>query len=171
LTRVNAGNSRHLFYFLLAQPAHGRRLQADMDSSPSRWEHFDHGADIGVRGIAPTLAGAYEQAALAMTAAMVDPRYVNASEEVELQCEAPNPELLLVDWLNALIYEMATRKMLFVRFAVDIDGDRLRARAWGEAIDVARHEPAVEIKGATYTALRVYQDDDGNWVAETVIDV
>ncbi len=142
-----------------------------MQPSPGLWEHFDHGADIGVRGIAPTLAGAFEQAALAMTAVMVDPGAVNAREAVELECEASNPELLLVDWLNALIFEMATRKMLFARFAVEIDGGHLHATAWGEPIDVARHEPAVEIKGATYTALRVYHDDQGNWVTETVIDV
>ena len=29
-----------------------------------RWEHFEHGADIGVRGIGPTPASAFEQAAL-----------------------------------------------------------------------------------------------------------
>lgn len=29
------------------------------------------------------------------------------------------------------------------------------ADAWGERIDAARHHPAVEIKGATYTALQV----------------
>lgn len=33
-----------------------------------RWEHFPHGADIGVRGFGPTMAAAFEQAALAMTA-------------------------------------------------------------------------------------------------------
>jgi SHS2 domain-containing protein len=143
----------------------------DVETSPAHWEHFDHGADIGVRGIAPTLAGAFEQAALAMTAAMVDPETVEAKERIELQCRAPDPELLLVDWLNALVYEMAIRKMLFSRFSVEIRGDRLRASAWGEPIDVARHEPAVEIKGATYTALRVHQNDDGDWVAGTVIDV
>lgn len=143
----------------------------DVETSPTHWEHFDHGADIGVRGIAPTLAGAFEQAAVAMTAAMVDPQTVEAKERIELQCQAPDPELLLVDWLNALVYEMATRKMLFVRFAVNIEGEQLRASAWGEPVDVHRHEPAVEVKGATYTALRVHQDDAGHWIAETVIDV
>jgi SHS2 domain-containing protein len=143
----------------------------DVEASPAHWEHFDHGADIGVRGIAPTLAGAFEQAAVAMTAAMVDPQTVEAKQRIELQCQAPDPELLLVDWLNALVFEMATRKMLFVRFAVNIEGERLRGSAWGEPVDVHRHEPAVEIKGATYTALRVYQDDTGCWIAETVIDV
>ena len=31
------------------------------------WEHFAHGADIGVRGIGPTKEAAFEQIALALT--------------------------------------------------------------------------------------------------------
>jgi SHS2 domain-containing protein len=69
-----------------------------------------------------------------------------------------------------VIYEMATRKILFSRFEVRIDGTRLSAQAWGERADVARHQPAAEIKGATYTALRVAHDN-GSWVAQTVVDV
>jgi SHS2 domain-containing protein len=37
------------------------------------WEHFAHEADMGIRGIAPTLEQAFEQAALAMTAVVTDP--------------------------------------------------------------------------------------------------
>jgi tRNA nucleotidyltransferase (CCA-adding enzyme) len=33
-----------------------------------RWEHFEHGADIGVRGLGTSKAGAFEQAALALMA-------------------------------------------------------------------------------------------------------
>jgi len=137
----------------------------------ARWEHFEHGADIGVRGIAPTKAGAFEQAALALTAVVVDPQRVRADEAVEVSCEAPDEELLLVDWLNALVYEMATRGMIFGRFEVGLEGTRLRARAWGERLDPARHEPAVEVKGATYTALSLRQDASGAWVAQCVVDV
>jgi tRNA nucleotidyltransferase (CCA-adding enzyme) len=78
--------------------------------------------------------------------------------------------MLLVDWLNALIYEMATRKWLFARFSVRIEGNRLHGQAWGEPLDIARHQPAVEIKGATYTSLRVAQEDRV-WIAQTVVDV
>jgi tRNA nucleotidyltransferase (CCA-adding enzyme) len=78
---------------------------------------------------------------------------------------------LLVDWLNALVFEMATRRMLFSRFEVEIGAGRLRALAWGEAVDVERHKPAVEVKGATYTSLRVAQEADGTWVAQCVVDV
>jgi SHS2 domain-containing protein len=61
--------------------------------------------------------------------------------------------------------------MLFGRFQVVIEGQGLRGQAWGEPIDVAKHEPAVEVKGATYTALKVGQEPDGTWVAQCVVDV
>lgn len=134
------------------------------------WEHFAHAADMGVRGFGDTKAEAFEQAALAMTAVITDPATVAEREAVAIQCEAPDDELLLAEWLNSLIYEMATRKMLFRRFAVRFDGPLLTGEAWGEPVDVARHHPAVEIKGATYTALRVARDASG-WVAQTVVDV
>jgi tRNA nucleotidyltransferase (CCA-adding enzyme) len=137
----------------------------------SYWEHFIHDADIGVRGVGASKAEAFEQAALAMTAVITDPEKVAPNEAVEISCEAADDELLFADWLNALVYEMATRKMLFSRFDVRLDGRRLRATAWGERIDVARHEPAVEVKGATCTALRVQRNDNHSWVAQCIVDV
>ncbi|HXZ91892.1 MAG TPA: archease, partial [Burkholderiales bacterium] len=90
----------------------------------ARWEHFEHGADIGVRGFGASKGEAFEQAGLALTAAITEPAAVEAREAVAIDCEAPDDELLLAEWLNALIYEMATRRMLFSRFAVRIDGTR-----------------------------------------------
>lgn len=137
---------------------------------PARWEHFAHEADMGVRGIGPTKAEAFEQAALAMTAVITDPANVAAREAVAVRCEAPDDELLLVDWLNALIYEMATRGLLFGRFEVRLTDGGLEGTAWGEPADVARHRPAVEVKGATYTALRVAREN-GEWIAQCIVDV
>ncbi len=136
-----------------------------------RWEHFSHQADIGVRGQGATLAEAFEQAALALTAVVANPASVAALEMVQIGCDAPDPELLLVDWLNALIYEMATRNMLFSRFDVHLDGSHLAAQAWGEPLEIARHTPSVEVKGATYTELEVAQLPDGGWLAQCVVDV
>lgn len=135
-----------------------------------RWEHFSHQADIGVRGFGPTEAEAFEQAAVALTGVVTDPAAVIARDAVTIECEAPDDELLLAEWLNRVVYEMATRKMLFSRFAVRIEQLHLSATAWGERVDVTRHCPAVEVKGATYTALRVAHDAAG-WVAQTVVDV
>jgi SHS2 domain-containing protein len=61
--------------------------------------------------------------------------------------------------------------MLFSRFDVHIAGDSLEADAWGEPIDVARHAPAVEVKGATLTELAVRREPDGRWLAQCVVDV
>ncbi len=135
------------------------------------WEHLPHGADVAVRGYGPTLEAAFEEGALAMTAAITDPATVEPETAVPVSCEADDPEILFVEWLNALVYEMATRLMLFSRFEVKIDGGKLRGTAWGEAIDVARHQPATEIKGATLTWLKVARGEDGQWSAQCVVDV
>ena len=136
----------------------------------ARWEHFDHGADIGVRGFGATRAEAFEQAGLALMAVVADLRTIGEFERVSIDCEAPDDELLLAEWLNAIVYQMATRKLLFRRFNVALDGTRLHAQAWGEPIDAERHKPAVEVKGATFTTLRVARHGEG-WVAQTVVDV
>jgi tRNA nucleotidyltransferase (CCA-adding enzyme) len=147
--------------------SHRQRYAQPMDD---HWEHFEHGADIGVRGFGLTKAAAFEQAALALVAVIADPHRVAVRDTVSISCEAADDELLLAAWLNAVVYEIAVRRMLFGRFHVDLQDGRLEATASGEPISVERHEPAVEVKGATYTTLRVARTDDG-WLAQTVVDV
>ncbi len=141
-------------------------------ASPGKpgWEHFPHAADVGVRGFGKTAAEAFEQGALALTA-VVTAAEIRPTVPVRVQCEAPDIELLFVEWLNAIIYEMAVRKMLFSRFAVKIDGTRLEGTLWGEPVDVAHHAPACEPKGATYTALKVAKEENDLWSAACVVDV
>jgi len=140
------------------------------DATGPSWAHFPHGADIGVRGCGPSRESALEQAALALTAAITDPSTVHASSRVEVSCRAPDDDTLLVDWLNGLIFEMATRHMLFSHFDVRPVPGGIEAQAWGETVDPARHHPAVEPKGATFTALQVI-NQDGQWCCECVVDV
>ena len=135
------------------------------------WEHFSHEADIGIRGRGASKAEAFEQAALALTAVITDPDKVEPRVRITIRQEDADDELLFVDWINALVYEMATRKILFSRFRVDFAGHVLIGEAWGEPVDVAKHEPAVEAKGATYTALQVRQNSRGEWIAQCVVDV
>lgn len=134
------------------------------------WQHFHHGADVGLRGRGQTRELAFAEAARALTAVVTDPESVWPSLPVPIECSAGDDEILLVEWLNSVIYEMATRRMLFSRFDVRIDNHHLIATAWGETVDVAHHQPAVEPKGATMTALRVAHEPDG-WIAQTVVDV
>ncbi len=134
------------------------------------WQHFRHDADMGIRGVGATTAAAFEQAGLAFTAVMTDLVSVKPEGLVEIQCHAPSIDILFYDWINSLVYETSTRDMLFSRFEVAIADDKLLAKIWGEPVDVKHHQPAVEIKGATFTQLKVVQEDN-QWMAQCVVDV
>ncbi len=137
----------------------------------ARWEHLEHGADIGVRGYGSNLAEAFAQAALSLSSVVTELDKIDLSESVTVECNAKEFDLLLVDWLNEIIYQMATRNMLFGRFDVQIQNHHLRAQLFGEKVDRGKHQPAVEIKGATFTNLKVYMAGDDEWIAQCVIDV
>ena len=139
-------------------------------------EHFEHGADVGVRGFGATPARAFEEAAKALFALLVErPEAVCPQIEERLEVEAANLEELLVAFLNELISLSDTRRIVFGQFEVEISGGssspfRLTGRARGESFDPGRHEFTVVPKGATYTALRVARDGE-QWVAQCVVDV
>ena len=139
--------------------------------SAAYWEHFPHSADVGVRGVGPCLEAAFEQAALAMTAVTIDPSVIAPRQAVQIDCEEQDEQLLFVAWLNALLFEMDTRRMVFGRFDPRIHAGRLTATAWGDGLDGHRHDLLVEVKAATYAELEVRQRDDGLWVAQCIVDV
>jgi tRNA nucleotidyltransferase (CCA-adding enzyme) len=137
----------------------------------ARWELYSHPSDIGIRGVGPTREQAFAQAAIAMTAVITDPQKVEPRQAVDIECKEDDDEMLFVCWLSSLLYEMGTRGMLFSRFEIEAIEGGLKAKAWGEPVDVAKHEPAVEVKAATYADLKVEQGSDGNWVAQCIVDV
>jgi len=137
----------------------------------TKWEHFPHQADIGIRGVGLTKEQAFEQAATALTSVITSIDKVKPEQKVEITCQAIDDELLLLDWLNTLLYEMDIRKMLFSSFEVHFDKNTLNAVVRGQKIDIQKHRPTVEVKAATYTELSVRQDESGSWIAQCVVDV
>jgi tRNA nucleotidyltransferase (CCA-adding enzyme) len=134
------------------------------------YETFEHEADIGIRGFGNTAAEAFENAAMAMYSVMVKVSAVGQKEKRTVTVSAPDRELLLVEWLNALLSLSDIEHMVFSKFNVIIEGTALTGTAWGERLDRERHEPSVEIKGATYYMLKVFEED-GRFVAQCVVDV
>jgi SHS2 domain-containing protein len=138
---------------------------------PARWEHFEHGRCVGVRGLAATKAGAFEQAALALTALVCAPHTVRPLESVEISCTGIDDAALLASWLTALAREMAARHVVFGRFEVTISGGRLRGQAFGEPASVERHASAADVDGAVFLGARVSRTGDGGWMADSVVDL
>lgn len=141
-----------------------------VEPAPQHWEYFSHGADVGIRTIGRTKSDAFAYAAIALAALAGEPGTIRPMQAVPLTCHAPNDELLLVDWLNALIYEMAERTMLFSDFEVEIQPGALRGWARGEAVDPARHEIGAGLKGVTLAELEVGRGTDGQWFTQCVVD-
>jgi SHS2 domain-containing protein len=132
------------------------------------WEHFAQGKNTGIRGYGANLEEAFEQAALAL-AAVVTKAPVDPKIAVTVVCEAPDDELLLAEWLDAVIYEMAARRMNFGRFSVTIRGRRLYGTAWGEPVR-PRRDSAREPR-ANVTEPQITRDPTDTWTTSCVIDM
>lgn len=134
------------------------------------YETFEHEADIGIRGFGGTLEEAFENAAAAMYSVMVNIDTVKPLEKRAVTASAPDRELLLVEWLNALLSLADIEHMVFSKFKVTMQRLSLSGTAWGEPLDQKRHEPAVEVKGATYHMLAVRKEGN-RYLAQCVVDV
>lgn len=136
----------------------------------AQYETFEHEADIGIRGFGQSIEEAFENAALALYSVMIDVDRVKSAEKKMISVSAPDRELLLVEWLNALLSLSDIERIVFSKFAVKITDLTLSGTAWGEKLDKTRHRLGVEVKGATYHMLSI-REQNGKFAAQCVVDV
>ncbi len=133
---------------------------------------FEHTADVGVRAWGASEEAVFEEAAKGMFSLVCDPGTVGNSERLSVEVESPGPDhdLLLVAWLNELLYIFEARHILFSEFTVlELEESSLRAEVAGETLG-PRHAVCGGVKAATYHGLRLAQTADG-WEAEVILDV
>jgi len=134
-----------------------------------RFEFIEHTADIGFRAYGSTLAEAYANAGYALFSIITNPRAVREVESRRLHLQEDNPEALLFEWLNSLIYLFDTETILFKRFEIDhFEDGKLSATCYGEKYDPSRHQLKIEVKSATYHMLKV--DKERNYV-QIIVDI
>lgn len=137
---------------------------------------LDHTADIAVELEAPTLGELYAEALAAFTEALTVPERVAERVTRRFALAAPAADLLMVDWLEELLYVFEVEGLLFRRARVVVEevageGVRLTAEAFGEERDEARHPIKVLIKAVTYHALEVGPAAGGGFRARVVFDI
>jgi SHS2 domain-containing protein len=131
----------------------------------------EHTADVGVQAWGDSEAAVFEQAARGMFSLICDPGTVGRQETVDVTVEAPDHELLLVAWLNELLYLFEARRLLLAEFEIlELGATTLRARASGEALNDRRHALCGGVKAATYHHLWLGQRR-GRWEAHVILDV
>ncbi len=132
---------------------------------------LDHTADVGLQASGSDLAELFSNAARGMFAVIVSPGTVRPSKSLSVEASADNLENLLVNWLSELLYLSATKGILFCRFDIaQIDQHHIVAKAFGEPIDLTRHELYAEIKAVTYHDLKV-EKVGPLWSAHVLFDV
>jgi len=134
------------------------------------YETFEHEADIGIRGFGDNLEEAFTHAAVALYSVIVNIDAIEPREKRIITVSAPDNELLLIEWLNALLATSDIERMVFSKFEVKINGMSLTGAAWGENLDRERHEPKVEVKGATYHMLSI-KNENNRYMVQCVVDV
>jgi len=139
-----------------------------------RWEHYEHTADIGIRGYGDTLEEAFEAVAIALFDVMVDVRKVEKKEVKEIEVEGEDLYSLLYNFLEELLILHDTEGLVFGDFEVKIEkteqGYRLKAKPYGEKLS-EKHEPKEEVKAITYHEMKIKQLTSGEWMAQLVPDI
>lgn len=127
-----------------------------MDSSG--YEEVEHTADWALRVWGPDLADVCRQAAagvLHLTGAVVGP---DPASEQEIDLTAPDPESLLVRWLEEILYDLETRNLAPLDMHLRTEGNiRLR----GTIIQHALLQAGKTIKAVTYNDLHIQWTSNG----------
>jgi len=121
-------------------------------------------ADVAIEATGKTLEEAFADAALAMFEVQTNTKKVESLISKKVEIKSEDKKSLLLDWLSELIYLRDVEDMFFSKFDIEIeklnDKFRLIANAYGEKIDVKKHELKTEVKGVSYTLMKIEEKPD-----------
>jgi SHS2 domain-containing protein len=136
-----------------------------------KYEFIEHTADLGLKVYGDSIEALFVHAAEAFFETILSLESVEEKIERSIAVGAEATDELMVSWLDEFVYLYDTEKLVFKRFEItSIQKNQLRAKAWGEKMDPARHEIKSIIKAVTYHQLYV-KEIDGRWEAQIIFDV
>jgi SHS2 domain-containing protein len=138
--------------------------------APGSYELIDHTADVGIRVKAASPDALFETAALALTELMTDAATVEPRLERSVELKEESLDLLLVCWLQEILYLMDTEGLVFSVFEVRIEGAALQATLRGESFNPEVHPRKSDVKAVTYHHLEVATHGD-RWEARVILDI
>lgn len=131
------------------------------------FEIIDHTADVAIAAYGADMKKAFSNAALGMFSIITDLDIVNEKVIRDVEVTADEMKVLLVSWLNELLFICEVDKILFKRFDIsELSDTRMLAKCYGEKINLKRHKFKAEIKAATYHMLEI---EEGNGVRVQVL--
>ncbi|MBC8275068.1 MAG: archease [Chloroflexi bacterium] len=135
------------------------------------FEVVDHTADIGIVAYGADIKQVFANAALGLFNLMADLDDFEEGLQRELELSAEDVEVLLIEWLNELIYIFDVEHIIFKRFEIEeLTSTQVKARCFGEKIKPGQHKLKREIKAATYHMLRISKED-GSYKVQVIFDI
>jgi SHS2 domain-containing protein len=135
------------------------------------FEIIDHTADIGIVAYGADIKQVFANAALGLFSLMADLDDLEENVQRKLELSAEDAEVLLVEWLNELIYILDVEHIVFKRFEIDeLTSNQIKARCFGEKIKPGQHRLKREVKAATYHMLRLNKED-GGYKVQVIFDI
>lgn len=135
---------------------------------------LDHTADVFFVAKANTLPELFEQCGLAVEETMVDLSKVLPKQKIKILGEDKEIDRLLYDFMDELIFFKDYKQLMFCKFEINIEEKEgkfvLTCFASGEKLDIARHEPKVDVKAVTMHQFEVKKIDKG-WQANVILDI
>ncbi|RZD41227.1 MAG: protein archease [Thaumarchaeota archaeon] len=126
------------------------------------YKFLDHATDAIIEVTAKDLKEAFSVTADAVINLTLDQDKVEEKEEKEFLAQGKDLDYLLFSWLEEIPFILITEGFAIRRIEFDIvqnGGYKIHAKAYGELLDLHKHNFKVEIKAPTFYDMEIRQDN------------
>lgn len=126
------------------------------------YKFLDHATDAFVEVTAKDLKEAFAVTADAVINITIDQNKVQELDEKEFSAKGKDIRYLLFSWLEEITFVLITEGFAIRRIDFDIlenNGYLINAKAFGETLDLKKHNFKVEIKAPTFYEMEIKQND------------
>ena len=128
------------------------------------YRFLDHATDAIIEITAKNLKEAFLVAADAEINLMIDQHTVKETDQREFSANGKDLDYLLFSWLEEIPFVLITQGFAIKRVEIDIQKNKdfkINAKAFGEQLDVKKHNFKVEIKAPTFHDMVIRQGNTG----------
>ena len=125
------------------------------------YKFLEHATDAIIEVTAKDLKEAFSVTADAVINLTLDQDKVEEKEEKEFSAQGKDLSYLLFSWLEEITFVLITEGFAIKRIEFDIqknEGYKIIAKAYGEPLDLHKHNFKVEIKAPTFYDMEIKED-------------
>ena len=125
------------------------------------YRFLDHATDAIIEVTAKDLKEAFSVTADAVINLTLDQDKVEEKDQKEFSANGKDLRYLLFSWIEEITFVLITQGFAIKRVGFDIEekeGYKIIAKAYGEPLDLLKHNFKVEIKAPTFYEMEIRQD-------------